>query len=69
MSFFPAYVCPLRREAPKIMLSAKANYLVPLSPMLKDVEEEGSMLGCVNDLKYQDYNLLDHIKFPQFQVH
>lgn len=26
------------------------------------------MLGHVNDLKYQDYNLLDHVKFPQFQV-
>ena len=36
--------------------------------MSKDVEEEGSLLGHVNDLKYQDYNLLDHVKFPQFQV-
>ena len=25
-------------------------------------------MGHVNNLKYQDYNLLDHIKFPQFQV-
>ena len=36
--------------------------------MSKDVKEEGSLLGHVNDLKYQDYNLLDHVKFPQFQV-
>ena len=36
--------------------------------MFKDVEEEGSLLWYVNDLKYQDYNLLDNIKFPQFQV-
>ena len=36
--------------------------------MSEDVEEEGSFLGNVNDLKYQDYNLLDHVKFPQFQV-
>ena len=36
--------------------------------MSKEVEEEGSLLGHVNDLKFQDYNLLDHIKFPQFQV-
>ena len=36
--------------------------------MSEDVEEEGSLLGHVNDLKYQDYNLLDHVKFPQFQV-
>ena len=68
MSFLPSCVCPLRHEAPKVQLFAKAKYLVPLPPMSKDVEEEGSLLGYVNDLKYQDYNLLDHIKFPQFQV-
>ena len=36
--------------------------------MSEDVEEDGSLLGHVNDLKYQDYNLLDNVKFPQFQV-
>ena len=41
---------------------------MPFPPMSEDVKEEGSLLGHVNDLKYQDYNLLDHIKFPQFQV-
>ena len=39
-----------------------------LPPMSEDVKEEGSLLGHLNDLKYQDYNLLDDIKFPQFQV-
>ena len=68
MSFLPAYVCPLRHEASKIQLSSKARYPVPLPPMSEDVEEEGSLLGYVNDLKFQDYNLLDHIKFPQFQI-
>lgn len=68
MLFLPAYVCPLRHEAPKVQLSTKARYPVPLPPMSEDVEEEGSLLGYVNDLKYQDYNLLHHIKFPQFQV-
>ena len=68
MSFFPTYVCLLRHEAPKIQLSVKAKYLVLLPPMFEDVEEEGSLLGYINDLKYQDYNLLDQIKFPQFQV-
>ena len=68
MSFLPTYVCLLRHEAPKIQLSSKARYPVPLPPMSEDVEEEGSLLGHVNDLKYQDYNLLDHVKFPQFQV-
>ena len=63
MSFFPTYVCPLRPKAPKVQLSAKAKYIVPLPPMLEDVDEEGSLLGYVNDLKYQDYNLLDHIKY------
>ena len=68
MSFLPVYLFPLRHEAPKIQLSMKAKYLVWLPPMSEDVEEEGFLLGYVNDLKYQDYNLLDHIKFPQFQV-
>ena len=68
MSFLPAYVCPLRHKAPKVQLSANAKYIVPLPPMSEDVDEEGSLLGYVNDLKYQDYNLLDHNKFPQFQV-
>ena len=68
MSFLPAYVCPLRHEALKIQFSAKAKYLVSLPPMSKDVKEEGLLLGYVNDLKYQDYNLLDHIKFPQLQI-
>lgn len=68
MSFLPAYVCLLRHEALKIQLSSKARYLVPLLPMSEDVEEEGSLLGYVNDLKYQDYSLLDHVKFPPFQV-
>ena len=68
MSFLLAYVFLLWHEAPKIQLSSKARYPVPLPPMSEDVEEEGSLLGHVNDLKYQDYNLLDHIKFSQFQV-
>ena len=68
MSFLPAYVCLVHHEASKIPLSSKARYPVPLSPMSEDVEEEGSLIGHVNDLKYQDYNMLDHIEFPQFQV-
>ena len=68
MSFLPAYVCSLQQEALKVQLSTKARYLVPLPPISKDIKEEGSLLGHVNDLRYQDYNLLDHVKFPQFQV-
>ena len=62
----PAYVCSLRHEAPKIQLPTKAKYLVPLPSMSKDVEEEGSLLAYVNDLKYKDYKIVVHIKFPQF---
>ena len=36
--------------------------------MSEDIKKEGSLLGHVNDLKYQEYNLLDHVKFPQFQL-
>jgi hypothetical protein len=68
MSFLPVYIWTLQYEAPKIQLSSEARYPMPLPPMSEDVEEEGSLLGYVNDLKYQDYNLLDHIKFLQFQV-
>ena len=52
MLFLPAYVCPLWHKAPKVQLSTKAKYPVPLPPMLEDVEEEGSLLGHVNVLKY-----------------
>lgn len=52
MSFLLAYVCPLRHEAPKIQLSAKAKYLVPLPPKSEDIGEEGLLLGYINDLKY-----------------
>lgn len=36
--------------------------------MCEDVIEEGALLGQIPNLKYQDYNLLDPKKFPQFQV-
>lgn len=68
MPFLLAYVCPLRHEVPKSQLLSKASYPIPLLPMFEDVEEEGSLLGHVNDLKFQDYNLLNHIQFLQFQV-
>lgn len=35
--------------------------------MSEDVLEEGVLLGEIPSLKYQDYNLLDPEKFPQFQ--
>ena len=36
--------------------------------MSEDVVEEGALLGKILNPKYQDYNLQDPEKFPQFQV-
>ena len=36
--------------------------------MSKDVIEEGTLLGEIPNLKYQDYNLLEPKKFPQLQT-
>ena len=49
-----------------LVLKLKGENWMLTPAMSEDVEEEGSLLGYVNDLKYRDYNLLDHIKFPQF---
>ena len=45
-----------------------AKYPIPLPSMSEDVIEEGALLGQIPNMKYQDYNLLDLEKFPQFQV-
>lgn len=42
------------------------KYPIPLPPMSKDVIEEGDLLGNIPNLRYQDYNLEDPEKFPQF---
>ena len=36
--------------------------------MSQDVIEEGDLLGNILNLLYQDYNLQDPEKFPQFQA-
>ena len=36
--------------------------------MSEDMVEEGALLGQIPNLKYQDYNLQDPKKFPQFHV-
>ena len=49
-----------------IQLTKHVKYLIPLLPMSEDVIEEGVLLGQIPNLKYQDYNLLDPEKLPQF---
>ena len=63
-----AYVNPRLSGAPKVHLVKNEKYLIPLPPMSEDVAEEGELLEHIPNLKYQDYNLQDPEKFPQFQV-
>lgn len=62
------YISPRAVGAPDIQLAKHSKYPIPLSSMSKDVIEEGALLGHIPNLKYQDYNLLDPEKFPQFQA-
>ena len=64
----PAYVSLRAPGAPIIELEKQANYIVPLPPMPEEVQEQGNMLGKIDQLKFQDYNLQDPQKFPQFQA-
>jgi hypothetical protein len=61
------YVSPQAIGEPNIQLTKNYKYPIPLSPMSEDVLEEVVLLGHILTLKYQDYNLLDPEKFPQFQ--
>ena len=36
--------------------------------MSEDIIEEGDLLATIPQLRYQDYNLQDPEKYPQFQV-
>ena len=51
-----------------ILLGKNTKYPISLSPMSEDVIEEGDLLGHISNLRYQDYNLQDLEKFPQFQA-
>lgn len=65
----PTYLNPRVSGAPDIQLPKNAKYPIPLPPMSKDVVEEGALLGKIQNLKYQDYNLQDPEKFPKFQAY
>jgi hypothetical protein len=62
------YISPRASGAPDIQLTKHAKFPIPLPPMSEDVIEEGTLLGQIPNLKYQDYNLLDPEKFLQFQA-
>lgn len=62
------YLNPRASGVQDIQLTKNAKYPIPLPPMSKDVIEEGALLGHIQNLKYQDYNLQDPKKFPRFQV-
>ena len=68
ITWTPAYVNPRLSGAPEVHLIKNAKYLILLPPMFEDVVEEGELLEHIPNLKYQDYNLQDPKKFPQFQA-
>ena len=55
-------------DASKVQFPKNAIYPTPLPPMSEDVVEEGNLLVNILQLRYQDYNLQDREKYPQFQV-
>lgn len=64
----PVYINPRPSIIPNIPLGKNTKYPIPLPPMFEDVIEEGDLLGSIPNLRYQDYNLQDPEKFPQFQA-
>jgi len=64
----PAYLNLRLSGVPDIQLTKNTKYSILLPLMSEDVIEEGALLGHIQNLKYQDYNLQDHEKFPQFQA-
>ena len=60
----PTYVSPRAPGTPIIELAKQEKYVVPLPLMPKEVREQGNLLGKVEQLKFQDYNLQDPQKFP-----
>ena len=64
----PTYLNPRLSGASEVHLVKNEKYLIPLPPMSEDVAEEGELLEHIPNIKYQDYNLQDPEKFPQFQA-
>ena len=68
ITWTPTYLNPRLSGSLEVQLVKNPKYPIPLPPMSKAVVEEGALLGQIPNLKYQDYNLQDPEKFPQFQV-
>lgn len=62
-----AYVNLHQEGAPEVQLPKSAKYPMHLPPMSEDVIEEGDLLANIPQFRYQDYNLQDLEKYPQFQ--
>ena len=57
VNLIAAYLNPRVSGVPDIQLIKNMKYIIPLPPMSEDVFEEGGLLGHIQNLKYQDYNL------------
>lgn len=66
LHWLPVYLKPHQEDAPDIQLPRGANYPMSLPPMFEDVIVEDDLLANIPQLRYQDYNLQDPKKFPQF---
>ena len=53
---------------PEVQLPKNAKYPTPFLPISQHVIEEGDLLANIPQLRYQDYNLQDPEKYPQFQA-
>ena len=67
VTWTPTYVNPRLSGAPKVHLVKSEKYLIALPPMFEYVAE-GELLEHIPNLRYQNYNLQDPEKFPQFQA-
>lgn len=68
LHWVPTYVNPCQEGAPEVQFPKNAKYPTPLPPMYEHVVEEGDLLANIPQLRYQDYNLQDQEKYPQFQA-
>ena len=67
VSWTPTYISPRISGVLDVCLAKNVKYHIPLPPVSEDMVEEGDLLGYILILRYQDYNLQDLEKFPQFQ--
>lgn len=60
---------PLRKEgASNLKLQKKPKYTIVMSDIPLGVEIQGNLLGKISRMKYDDHDLADTKKFPQFRI-